>query len=185
MSLPEPERWYSFRYGNAEFFMIDGNRSLADQSAQLAWLESALSASRATWRFAVLHQPPYTSDSNDYGDTLLSSSTRGDLNVRNIVALLEKYDVDLCFSGHVHDYERTFPIREGAVQPYREGGVIYVTAAGGGGSLEDFDPANTWFGHKKARRHHFVYVAIHGDQLEFQAVDEDGRLFDQMTLRKR
>ena len=30
-----------------------------------------------------------------------------------------------------------------------------------------------------------VYVAIHGDQLEFQAVDEDGRLFDQMTLRKR
>lgn len=185
MSLPEPERWYSFEYGNAEFFMIDGNRSLADQSAQLNWLEQALRDSRATWRFAVLHQPPYTSDSNDYGDTQVTTSTRGDLNVRNIVALLERYGIDICFSGHVHDYERTFPIREGKVTPYEEGGVIYVTAAGGGGPLEEFDGTNTWFGHKKARYHHLVYVAIHGQHLEFQAIDEEGRLFDTMVLEKR
>lgn len=185
MSLPDPERWYSAVYGNAEFFMIDGNRSLAQQSDQLKWLEGALKNSTATWRFAVLHQPPYTSDSDDYGDTLKTTSTRGDMNVRNIVALLEKYDVDVCFSGHVHDYERTFPIRAGKVTPYEEGGVIYVTAAGGGGSLENFDPANTWFGHKKAQYHHFVYVAIHGTELEFQAIDEQGRLFDVLSLQKR
>ena len=185
MSLPEPERWYSFEYGNAEFFMIDGNRSLADQSAQLEWLESALSRSTATWRFAVLHQPPYTSDSNDYGDTWTTTSNQGDPNVRNIVSLLERHGVDMCFSGHVHDYERTFPIRDAQVVDYQSGGVIYVTAAGGGGSLEDFDPTNTWFGHKKARYHHLVYVAIHGDNLEFQAIDENGRLFDTLQLEKR
>ena len=185
MSLPEPERWYSFRYGDAEFFMIDGNRSLADRSAQLEWLGAALAASTAKWRFAVLHQPPYTSDSNDYGDTLVETSTRGDMNVRNIVALLERHGVDMCFSGHVHDYERTFPIRGGRVVAYEDGGVIYVTAAGGGGPLEDFDPTNTWFGHKKARVHHLVYVAIHGDHLEFQAIDEEGRLFDSLRIRKR
>lgn len=185
MSLPDPERWYSFRYGDAEFFMLDGNRSLAQQSEQLEWLAGALSASTASWRFAVLHQPPYTSDSNDYGDTATTTSSRGDMNVRNIVELLEQHDVDMCFSGHVHDYERTFPIRDGEVVPYEEGGVVYVTAAGGGGHLEDFDSANTWFGHKKARRHHLVYVALHGEHLELQAIDEDGRLFDVLTLRKR
>ena len=185
MSLPEPERWYSFRYGDAEFFMIDGNRSLADQSAQLNWLEGALASSTALWRFAVLHQPPYTSDSNDYGDTAFESSFRGDPNVRNIVGLLEQYGVDICFSGHVHDYERTFPIRDGEVTAYEDGGVIYVTAAGGGGPLEDFDATNTWFGHKKARYHHLVYVGIHGRNLEFQAVDQYGQLFDVLTLRKR
>ena len=185
MSLPEPERWYSFRYGDAEFFMMDGNRSLADQSAQLTWLEGALTASEAKWRFAVLHQPPYTSDSNDYGDTLVGPSVRGDANVRNIVGVLERYDVDICFSGHVHDYERTFPIRDGRVTEYADGGVIYVTAAGGGGPLEDFDPTNTWFGHKKARYHHLVYVGIHGNKLELQAIDEHGRLFDAITLDKR
>jgi len=185
MSLPDPERWYSLRYGCAEFFMIDGNRSLAQQSEQLAWLEGALSASKARWRFAVLHQPPYTSDSNDYGDTAVTSSTRGDMNVRNIVRLLEEHGVDICFSGHVHDYERTFPIKDGAVRPHAEGGVLYITAAGGGGSLEDFDGTNTWFGNRKARRHHHVHVAIHGDDLELQAMDEDGRVFDTLRLRDR
>jgi len=185
MSLPEPERWYTFRYGDADFFMLDGNRSLADQSEQLAWLESALAASDAEWKFAVLHQPPWTSDSNDYGDTYRTFSKRGDLNARNIVPLLEKHGVDICFSGHVHDYERTFPILDGDVVPWDEGGVIYVTTAGGGGHLEDFDPANTPFGHRKANRHHFVYVAIHDGILEFQAMDEDGRLFDVFTLDKR
>ena len=63
--------------------------------------------------------------------------------------------------------------------------MIYGTAAGGGGSLEDFDPTNTWFGHKKSRTHHFVYVAIHGNRLEFQAIDDQGRLFDAMALKKR
>ena len=185
MSLPDPERWYSLRYGNAEFFMLDGNRSLADQSEQLVWLKAALADSEATWRFAVIHQPPYTSDSNDYGETSETTSTRGDVNVQNILGVLEKHGIDLCFSGHVHDYERTFPIKDGQVVPYAEGGIVYVTAAGAGGSLEDFDATNTWFGHKKMRRHHFVHVAIHGDKLELQAMDEDGRLFDVFSLTQR
>lgn len=185
MSLPDPERWYSLTYGNAEFFMLDGNRSLAEQSEQLKWLKGALSQSEATWRFAVIHQPPYTSDSDDYGNTSEAASTRGDVNVQNILGTLEQHGVDLCFSGHVHDYERTFPIKDGKVVPYADGGIVYVTAAGAGGSLEDFDRTNTWFGHKKMRRHHFVHVAIHGEQLELQAMDEDGRLFDVFTLVQR
>ncbi|MHC4378230.1 MAG: metallophosphoesterase [Planctomycetota bacterium] len=185
MSLPEPEHRYSFVYGNAEFFMIDGNRELDPGGEQLAWLEEALAASRATWKFAVLHQPPYTSDSDDYGDTYADASFRGDRNARQIVELLEKYGVDLCFSGHVHDYERTFPIRGGRVVSHFAGGVIYVTAAGGGGHLEDFDPANTWFGHRKANRHHVVQVGIHGAELELFAMDEEGRLFDSLTLTAR
>jgi len=184
MDLPAPEKYYSFTFGDAEFFMIDGNRKLHEGSEQLAWFERALAASTSKWKFAVLHQPPYTSDSDDYGNTLESTSHRGDPNVQNIITLLEKYAVDICFSGHVHDYERTFPIRDGRVTSYEEGGVVYVTTAGGGGHLEDFDPCNTWFGHKKARYHHLVYVAINGDHLEFQAIDQNGRLFDVFELRK-
>jgi len=184
MDLPQPEMYYSFIFGSAEFFMIDGNRKLSEGSKQLKWLEGALSQSIATWKFAVLHQPPYTSDSNDYGDTYRTTSTRGDTNVKNIISLLEKYGVDICFSGHVHDYERTFPILNGKVTPLHDGGVMYVTTAGGGGYLEHFDPTNTWFGHKKANYHHLVYIAIHGKQLEFQAIDEYGQLFDVITINK-
>ncbi|MDG1050867.1 MAG: metallophosphoesterase, partial [Planctomycetota bacterium] len=93
--------------------------------------------------------------------------------------------VDICFSGHVHDYERTFPIKGGAVRPHQDGGVLYITAAGGGGPLEDFDGTNTWFGNRKARRHHHLHVAILGDDLELQAMDEDGRVFDTLRLEAR
>jgi len=184
MDLPQPEMYYSFEFGNAEFFMIDGNRKLHDGSDQLEWLENALKQSNATWKFAVLHQPPYTSDSDDYGDTYVTTSTQGDTNVQHIISLLEKFGVDICFSGHVHDYERTFPILKGEVTPMHEGGVMYVTTAGGGGYLEHFDPTNTWFGHKKANYHHLVYIAIHGNQLEFQAIDEHGGLFDVISIKK-
>jgi predicted phosphodiesterase len=184
MDLPAPESYYAFTFGDAEFFMIDGNRKLAEGSDQLAWLDGALAASKSKWKFAVLHQPPFTSDSDDYGNTFRTTSQRGDANVQNIVALLEAHAVDICFSGHVHDYERTFPIRDGQVTPYNDGGVVYVTTAGGGGHLEDFDPNNTWFGHKKARYHHLVYVAVHGDYLEFQAISQNGQLFDVFELRK-
>ena len=54
--------------------------------------------------------------------------------------------------------------------------MIHVAMAGGG--LEDFDPANTWFG----TRFHLVYVAVNGKAQEFQVIDEHGRLFDVMTL---
>jgi predicted phosphodiesterase len=184
MDLPAPEYYYSFTFGDAEFFMIDGNRRLSQGSEQLAWLDKVLAASTSKWKFAVLHQPPYTSDSNDYGDTMTTISKRGDPNVQNIIGLLEKHSVDICFSGHVHDYERTFPIRDGKVTSYEDGGVVYVTTAGGGGHLENFDPNNTWFGHKKAQYHHLVYVAVNGDTLEFQAIDESGRLFDVFDLDK-
>jgi len=184
MDLPEPECYYSFIFGDAEFFMIDGNRKLGQGTKQLNWLDSALSSSTSKWKFAVLHQPPYTSDSDDYGDTFKTTSHRGDPNVQNIIALLEKYHVDICFSGHVHDYERTFPIIDGHVTSHKHGGVIYVTTAGGGGYLENFDPANTWFGHKKAQYHHLVYVAVNGNHLEFQAIDQHGRLFDVFELHK-
>ena len=99
--------------------------------------------------------------------------------------MLEKYGVDICFSGHVHDYERTFPIRGERVVTHAAGGVIYVTAAGGGGHLEDFDPTNTWFGHRKANWYYVVQVGIHGSELELFAMDEEGRLFDSLGLTSR
>ncbi len=183
-ALPGPEYYYSFAYGNAEFFMIDANKDLRPGTEQHEWLDKALGECEATWKFVVHHQPAYTSDSNDYGDTYKGPSTRGDARARQLIPLYDKHGVDIVFCGHVHDYERTFPIKHERPATHADGGVIYVTTAGGGGHLEDFDPANTWFGHKKARRHHFCYVAVNGPELEFQAIDEEGRLFDVMTLKK-
>jgi len=182
MDLPDPEYYYSFSYGDADYFMLDSEKPMGPGSEQYLWLEDKLASSDARWKFVVHHRPPYSSDENDHGNSWLGPTTLGDLNPRQMVPLYEKYGVDIVFNGHVHVYERTFPLRDG--QAVEHNGVIYMTIGGGGGGLEDFTPFNPWFGSKKVSTHHICYVEIVGGHLRMQAIDDQGRLFDQIEIRK-
>jgi predicted phosphodiesterase len=182
IAAPEPEYCYDFRYGNAHFFMIDTNRPVGPGNEQYAWLDERLAASEADWKFAAHHHPPYTSDENDYGDTWEGTSTQGDLNVRALAPLYEEHGVDIVFNGHIHVYERTWPIHADRV--VEEGGVIYITTGGAGGGLENFAPSKAWFSNTVHRAHHYCYVAINGGALQFKAFDVEGRLFDSFSLKK-
>ncbi len=180
---PAPEYRYSFTYGNAQFLMIDTNRDVAVGSEQYEWLEQELARSKATWKFVVHHHPPYSSDENDYGDTWKGrQSPRGDLKLRPLVGLYEKYEIDICFFGHIHDYERTWPIRADRIDPNR--GVIYLQVGGAGGGLENYAPTRSWFTAKVHRDHHVAFVSVCGKTLHLQAIDQNGSLFDQITLDK-
>ncbi|HNS19131.1 MAG TPA: metallophosphoesterase family protein [Sedimentisphaerales bacterium] len=180
---PAPEYRYTFMYGNAQFFLLDTKRDVAVGSEQYRWLEQELAKSKATWKFAVHHHPPYSSDENDYGDTWKGQqSPRGDLKLRPLVGLYEKYGLDICFFGHIHDYERTWPIRADQVDPAH--GVIYLQVGGAGGGLENYAPTRSWFTAKVHRDHHFALVNICGNTLYLQAIDQSGILFDQITLHK-
>ncbi len=183
LAAPEPEYYYTFTYGNAQFFMIDTDRKVSPGSEQHTWLEKALQASKAQWKFAVHHHPPYSSDENDYGDTWKGQSDRGDKDLIPLIALYEKYNLDICFFGHIHDYERTWPVRNNAVN--RENGVIYIQTGGGGGSLENYAPTRSWFTAKLHRDHNFLIIAIHGNELQLQAIDWNGALFDVLQFNKK
>ncbi len=85
---------YSFEYAGCHFLCIDD----ADRS-DMAWVESDL---RRAWTggarfiFVFVHRPPF-----------LERWYEGEEFFReNLVPLLEKYGVDVCFSGHMHGYER-------------------------------------------------------------------------------
>lgn len=185
-ALPAPEYHYSFRYGDAEFFVLDTNTrrtpSLLPGGGQYRWLEKGLANSSAKWKFCYHHHPAYSSDADDYGDTAKGPTTAGDPRVRRLLPLYEKYGVDVVFNGHIHLYERSWPVKGGKVDP--KGGVVHVTSGGGGGRLEGFGPTPTFFKQEGRVDHHFCYVTIHQGVLNFKAFDQDGRLFDQFTLRK-
>jgi len=181
-SLPAPEYHYQYRYGNAEFFVVDSNKKLPPGSEQYKWLDEQLGKSTAKWKFVYHHHPVWTSDSDDYGDTTKGIARFGDLNVRTLAALYEKHNVDVVFNGHVHFYERTFPLRAGKID--RKSGVIYLTSGGGGGRLEDFGPLPTWFKAQIRVDYHFCYVNIQGGHFEFKAFDQNGQLFDVLEIDK-
>lgn len=181
-SLPEPEYFYSFPYGNAEFFILDSQRPTRPGSEQYAWLEKALRTSRATWKIVCFHKPPYSSDENDYGDTVKQQSIFGDPAQRPATELYEKYGVDIVWCGHIHSYERTHPIRAG--KAVEKKGVVYMVTGGGGGGLEKAGPWRSPFTAKVFSGHHYCLVNVHGGTLRIESYDLDGRLFDFVQLEK-
>ena len=182
VSLPDPEFYYTFEYGNAQFFMIDSNREVGPGSDQYKWLEEQLGKSKAVWKFVCYHHPAYSSDENDYGDMWKGKSTHGDLRVRSLVPLYDRHDVDIVWNGHIHSYERTWPLRAGRPDPE---GTTYMITGGGGGGLETPGPIRPWFQNTVRRGHHYCMVRISGRVLEFQAYDLDNRMFDSLRVEKQ
>jgi len=182
-SLPAPEYYYSYRYGNAEFFVLDSNKPLDPKSEQYAWLDRKLGQSTATWKFAYHHHPAYTSDDNDYGNTWRGEPSKfGDSRAQQLIPLFEKHNLDMDFNGHIHVYERSWPLRGGKVD--RTKGVVYITSGGGGATLENFAPTRSWFQAQCRVDYHYCLVSIHGNRLEFKAFDHKGQLFDSFELTK-
>lgn len=181
MVNPEPEYYYTFRYGSVQFFMIDTNRDVSEGSEQYNWLEWELAQSTAPWKMVVHHHPPYSSESDDHGDTFIGASTY-QTHARDLTPLYDTYGVDFCLFGHTHVYERTWPLLENRIS--LENGVIYINSGGAGGGLETFDPTRSWFTQELQTGHHYTTFAVFGNTLQFKAIDHEGRIFDSFQMTK-
>ena len=182
VSCPAPEYYFTFHYGNAQFFMIDSNKECGPESEQYRWLEAQLAESHAIWKFVAYHHPSYSSDEDDYGDLWHGKSEWGDLRLRPLSKLYDKYGVDIVWNGHIHSYERTWPLV--ADKPVERDGTIYMITGGGGGRLETAGPIKPYFQNNVKHGHHYCLVAVNGRTLEFKAFDMEGRLFDYMKIDK-
>ena len=157
-------RYYSFDWGNAHFAALDSELYHDDggggKEEQKAWLDLDLAATRKPWRFVSLHRPLYS-----------SSKHGGDEEIRkDLEPVLVRHGVDVVFSGHDHDYERTKPID----------GVTHVVTGGGGKKLY---PAgrSEWTAFSKSA-HHAVLLRIDGDRLSLEAIKPDGTVIDRLEL---
>jgi 3',5'-cyclic AMP phosphodiesterase CpdA len=183
MANPDPEYRYTFTYGNVRFFMIDTDRDVSPGSQQYTWLEDQLAKSESHWNIVMHHHPPFSSEENDFGDINYQKSTEGNLETRQLVPLYEKYGVDLVVFGHIHAYERTWPIFKERVN--QEKGIIYLNLGGAGGGLENASYQRPFFTHKVKKVHHFGLVTVQGPTLNFEAINESGIIFDSFSVSKK
>jgi len=93
---------FSFDYGNAHWTMLDSNPYMDwNDPALLRWLKADLESARnSTWRFVAFHHPGFNS----------SKSHLSDQWMRRLAPVFEQAGVDVVFSGHVHNYQRSFPL---------------------------------------------------------------------------
>ena len=94
---------YSFDYGNAHWTIIDSNPYVNfTDSTLLNWVKKDLAAAQgATWRFVMYHHPGFSSSRTHFEQQ----------QMRLLSPLFENGNVDVVFNGHVHNYQRTFPMR--------------------------------------------------------------------------
>lgn len=94
---------YSFDYGNAHWTVLDGNNHADWRDPALrGWVRQDLAAAAgAQWRFVAVHEPPFHS----------SRTAAGEQRTRLLVDVFEAGRVDVVFAGHVHNYQRSMPLR--------------------------------------------------------------------------
>src|SRR5690606_16031735 len=107
----DKESTYSFEYGNTLFLMIDATQDVDDQTG---WIEKTLSSSKAIWKFAMFHFPPYNFE-EPYPEIKQAW-----------VPLFDKYHVDMVMGGHVHYYMRSKPMNAGKVVDNFNKGTVYA-----------------------------------------------------------
>jgi len=93
---------FSFDYGNAHWTVLDSNPYVDWNDSTLRdWVTKDLTAAgSATWRFVLFHHPGFNSSRAHYEQQ----------QMRLIAPLLEKGNVDVVFAGHVHNYQRSYPM---------------------------------------------------------------------------
>ena len=180
---------YSFDYGNSHWTFLDSNTYVDWSDAYLRnWLARDLAAAAdATWKFIVFHHPPFNSSRSHFNEQ----------QMRLITDIAEHRGVDIVFAGHVHNYQRTRPLKflarptadrtfkragtnaidgdfqfdqsfDGVKETTPDGVLYIVTGAGGAGA---YDPDQT---DNQPTWQPFTTKMV-SDVYSFTMVDVDGR----------
>lgn len=170
----EHENYYSFKYGSAYFIFIDNNKSdypdescfpsISPGSVQYKWLCSQLAsadAQNSDWLFVTGHVPCYS----------VGVKRTFKSNITELAPLFARYNVDVYFAGHIHNYERGF-----------SDGVYHVISGGGGGPLGERRRRDVKEIQVFEAKYHYCIVNISGKDLTFTAYDIQGNVIDQFKL---
>ncbi|MEZ0264623.1 MAG: metallophosphoesterase [Phycisphaerae bacterium] len=180
--------FHSFDNGPAHFLVLDNSGYVKlDAPEILRWIEADLTASQTRWKFVCLHAPAFHSSPAHYSEQ----------KTRLLVPLLEKLGVDVVFAGHVHNYQRSHPLRfepaprkpgeklvsgkftldttfDGKANT-RPNGIVHIVSGGGGGTLyrdPTGDKAAKFMTEKYGPANWVPYTAVHvADRHSFVACD--------------
>jgi tartrate-resistant acid phosphatase type 5 len=122
-----------------------------DPKAQLRWLESTLSQSRARWKIVLGHHPIYSS-APGHGDTKEL--------IAEVLPVLQKHGVEMYFCGHDHVLEYLV-----------DGGINFFVCGGGSSHRTVKQRADVRF---CAASTGFLSVTLKAAEAEARFVDEKG-----------
>lgn len=157
--------YYSISRGNGlvDFFMLD---STDFGVTQTTWLENGLRNSKALWKVAAFHHPLYSSSSKHGSDLTLRAK---------VEPLFIDHGVQVVFSGHDHNYERTKP---------QNGIQYFVTGAGGKTRRGMVDKKSTIRAASFDDDNSYMLIELDEKEMTFKSICEKGEVVDSGIIRQ-
>lgn len=118
--------FFSFASGSAYIIYLNPYSTTDENSVQYKWLVNefaSINREVTPWVVIVMHCPWYNSNQAHYAE-------RQAVEMRDSMEdLFYKNHVNVVFTGHVHAYERTYPVYKNET---RSDGIVYITIGDGG-----------------------------------------------------
>jgi len=178
--------WYSIDYGTVHFTFFSTEHPYQPGSPQYQWMEQDLAKANSNrksvpWIVLLGHRPMYCSDVAEWDDHRPGAQLQ-----KMIEPVMQKYSVDLYLCGHMHMYEKIYPVVNGTVMAtgtvwVNPGAAAHVVQATAGvfldSNFEDPQPdwsairTNKWgYGKMLVNQTHIWYQFMHQDT--GNAIDE-------------
>lgn len=110
--------YYSFECNNIHFSVLyTGDNEKDLKNRQIEWLEKDLQNSTAEWNIILMHKSP-VSNANHYNDTEILALRK------QVIPLIDKYNVDVVITGHDHYFFRSEPMTADGVSGYNSDEIL-------------------------------------------------------------
>jgi hypothetical protein len=199
------QTYYSYNYDNVHVLVMDTDRnSYSSGSSQYNFvvndLQSASQNPNIKWIIVYLHKPFFTSPNSCTSSGCTNTGSVA-TDLRNIYeSKFDQFGVDLVLQGHVHNYQRTFPLKYDPGSPssptitstnantYTEGnGAVYAIVGTGGQGIFPFSDKASFV----SKQHEFlgqldIKITDNGNKLEgkFYRNGGGGQIDDSFSITK-
>lgn len=193
------KQYYSFNLNKIHVLTMATEFSLKKGSEQFKFVESDLKKAsenpNTKWIIVNLHKPLYTSP-----NTCSSASCKSSTSLINLYhSVVDRYGVDLVLQGHIHNYQRTFPIEYNLKNPTKPTitskstskyndprGEIFVVIGTGGINFHGLTGKSSFVANQQAIRFGSLSITISSNSktLDAKFYGNDGSNKDSFTMTK-
>jgi len=189
--------YYSFDYQDIHILTMNSEQNYAQGSSQYNFVKNDLQLASSNpnirWIIVTFHEPAYTSPNS-------CSSCKAATSIRDIYhPIFDQYRVDLVLEGHVHNYQRSYPLAYNENNPskplitaYNKNnyidpkGSIFAVVGTGGINLHSLAGKEPFIVNQQDSKFGFlnIYFSDDGKAMDAQFIANDGSVLDQFSITK-
>ena len=191
------KQYYSFDTNNVHVLIMSTEEESEPNSDQYNFvvndLRNAANNPDIKWIVVNMHNPFYSSPNE-----CKASGCEGDKDFReSFHPLFDKYGVDLVLEGHVHNYQRSFPLafnQQKSGEPVvtsasktdynNPSGAIFAIVGTGGVNLHGLSDKAPFMAFQQDSKFGVLYIHFSDDKIDAKFVTNEGETLDHFSISK-